>query len=286
MEYRDLESPSSKYLVHNGLKSHYVDWSGDGPTALLVHGGMRTCRSFDAMARRLNQSAHVLALDLIGHGDSTWLEEGYTYEDRATDIHNFITETRLENVCGIGHSMGGTAISVLAEKNPERFDKLILMEPVMQNDKSSREMLASRLEKPRRTYENLDELRELLQSHPVTNNWTSEVIEDVVQHETYLNHENRIDIKWSPSTNYRKVIGNEDMDLKPVLKNISLPMLLVVGGSRTSEFEEALSLAENLDNMQSVVIADTGHNMYMERPDAVAEVARKFMQSSPIPKIV
>ena len=69
------------------------------------------------------------------------------------------------------------------------------------------------------------------------------------------------------------------MDLKPVLKNISLPMLLVVGGSRTSEFEEALSLAENLDNMQSVVIADTGHNMYMERPDAVAEVARKFMQS-------
>ena len=157
-----MESPSSKYLVHKGLKSHYVDWSGDGPTALLVHGGMRTSRSFDAMARRLNQSAHVLALDLIGHGDSTWLEEGYTYEDRATDIHHFITQTGLENVCGIGHSMGGTAISILAEKNPERFDKLILMEPVMQNDTSSREMLASRQERPRRTYENLDELRELL----------------------------------------------------------------------------------------------------------------------------
>ena len=247
---------------------------------------MRTSRSFDAMARRLNQSAHVLALDLIGHGDSTWLEEGYTYEDRATDIHHFITQTGLENVCGIGHSMGGTAISILAEKNPERFDKLILMEPVMQNDTSSREMLASRQERPRRTYENLDELRELLRSHPVTNNWTSEVIEDVVQHETYLNHENRIDIKWSPSTNYRKVIGNDDMDLKPVLKNISLPMLLIVGGSRTSEFEEAFSLAEELDNFQTVVISDTGHNMYMERPDAVAEVSRKFLQSQKVPKIV
>jgi len=238
------------------------------------------------MARVLNENAHVLALDLIGHGDSTWLAKGYTYDDRATDVNNFITQTQTGKVCGVGHSMGGTAIAILAEKHPENFDKLILMEPVMEADKSTRESMVSRFERPRRTYDDLDDLRELLRNHPVTKNWTSEVIEDVVQHETYVNQDNRVDIKWSPATNFRAEIGNDYMDLKPVLKNISMPVLLIVGGSRVSDFEEAFSLAENLDNFQTVVISDTGHNMYMERPDAVAEVSRKFLQSQRIPEIV
>jgi len=38
--------------------------------------------------------------------------------------------------------------------------------------------------------------------------------------------------------------------------------------------------------MQTVIISNTGHNMYMERPEAVAEVIRKFRNSSCIPSSV
>ena len=286
MSNTHLHNPISKYLVHNGMKSHYIDWSGTGPTALLVHGGMRTSRSFDAMARVLSETAHVLALDLIGHGDSTWNEKGYTWKHRSEDVHNFITHGNLNKISAIGHSMGGVAIAMCAEKNPEKFEKLILMEPVMKATADSQEMMASRFEKPRRTYKNLEELKEVLQNHPVTKNWTSEVIEDVVQHETFINHDNRVDIKWSPATNSRPERERDQMELKPVLENITVPMLLVVGGSRTSEFEEAFSLAKKLTNLETVVIADTGHNMYMERPQAVAEVSKAFLQSQKVPKIV
>lgn len=286
MSNNNLHKPISKYLIHNGMKSHYIDWSGTGPTALLVHGGMRTSRSFDAMARVLHKNAHVLALDLIGHGDSTWNENGYTWKHRSEDVYNFITHGNLNKVCGIGHSMGAVAIALCAEKKPERFEKLILMEPVMKATADSQEMMASRFERPRRTYKNLEELKEVLQNHPVTKNWASEVIEDVVQHETFINHENRVDIKWSPATNSRPERESDHMDLKPVLENIAVPILLVIGGSRTSEFEEAFSLAEKVTNIETVVISDTGHNMYMERPQAVAEVARKFLQSDKVPKII
>ena len=286
MSNTDLHNPISKYLVHNGMKSHYIDWSGTGPTALLVHGGMRTSRSFDAMARVLSETAHVLALDLIGHGDSTWNEKGYSWKHRSEDVHNFITHGNLNKISAIGHSMGGVAIAMCAEKNPEKFEKLILMEPVMKATADSQEMMAARFDKPRRTYKNLEELKEFLQNHPVTKNWTSEVIEDVVQYETFINHDNRVDIKWSPATNSRPERESDHMDLKPVLENITVPMLLVVGGSRTSEFEEAFSLAKKLTNLETVVIADTGHNMYMERPQAVAEVSKAFLQSQKVPKIV
>lgn len=286
MTNNNTQNPTSKYLVHNGMKSHYIDWSGNGPTALLVHGGMRTSRSFDAMARVLNQNAHVLALDLMGHGDSTWKESGYTWQDRSNDVNDFMTQSNLTSVCAIGHSMGGVAIAMCAEKHPERFGKLILMEPVMKATRDSQENFTSRFEKPRRTYKDLDDLREVLQNHPVTKNWTPEVIEDVVQHESFVNHENRVDIKWSPATNSRPERESDYMDLGPVLENISIPMLLVVGGSRTSEFKDAFALAEKVTNLETVVISETGHNMYMERPHAVAEVSKKFLGSQKIPKTV
>ncbi|MCH2314287.1 MAG: alpha/beta hydrolase, partial [SAR202 cluster bacterium] len=87
-------------------------------------------------------------------------------------------------------------------------------------------------------------------------------------------------------TNSRPERESDHMDLKPVLQNIAVPILLIIGGSRTSEFEEAFSLAEKVTNIETVVISDTGHNMYMERPQAVAEVARKFLQSDKVPKII
>jgi pimeloyl-ACP methyl ester carboxylesterase len=59
-----------------------------------------------------------------------------------------------------------------------------------------------------------------------------------------------------------------------------------VGGSRTGEFEKAFQLGNILQNMQTVIISGTGHNMYMERPEAVADVIRKFRNSSPIPEKV
>lgn len=280
------EQPTSKYIETGSIKSHYADWGGTGQSVLLVHGNMRTSRSFDAVARGLRDTSNVLAMDLIGHGNSTWTDSGYKFSDRTDDVNNFIVNKDLRGLCAVGHSLGGAAVAMSAMNAPERFDQLVLLEPMMEVNKASLEKNASRPQRPRRTYKNLEELRELLQTHKVTKNWTHEVIEDVVAHETFLNHENRIDIKWSPATLSSPEKLTDELDLEPALRQISIPTLIVVSENGEDEFEMAFSLGKELDHIQTIVMSDTGHNMYMERPEALAKIVSDFINSLPLPNTI
>ena len=91
-------------------------------------------------------------------------------------------------------------------------------------------------------------------------------------------------MKWSPATLAWNERENDYLDLEPTLRAISIPILFVVGGNRMYEFRKAFEFGNALPNLQTVIISDTGHNMYMERPEAVADVIRKFRNSSPIPE--
>ena len=286
MKTQKTRTPESRYVYQNDIKSHYADWGGTGQTVLLVHGNMRTSRSFDAVSRVLNGDSHVLAMDLIGHGNSTWTPSGYKFSDRSKDVDNFVTEKKLNGICAVGHSLGGAAVTMCAADNPKPFDKLVLLEPMMEVKKNTSEKSSGRTERPRRTYEDLNELREVLQNHKVTRRWTPEVIEDVVQYETYTNDQGRVDIKWSPETLSFREKKDDHLNLEPILKQLSIPILFVISEDGKSEFEKVFELEKDLDNVQCIVMSDTGHNMYMERPDALAKIVSDFVNSHELPRRV
>tara|TARA_B100000809_G_scaffold67479_1_gene64453 strand:+ start:17420 stop:18277 length:858 start_codon:yes stop_codon:yes gene_type:complete len=278
--------PKSLFLDNKTSSTHYIDWQGEEQTTLLIHGDMRTSRSFNAVARNLSKDSHVLAMDLLGHGDSTWIDSGYRFSDRSDDIENFVTGTNLSKIHAVAHSTGAVALAMYAANNPGKFQKLVLLEPMMIVDEKFQRMVSDRGNRPRTTWKNHDELKDLLSKHEVTSKWHPDVIDDVVNHETFVNEHGRVDMKWSSSTLAWKERENDYLNLEPILRSISIPILFVVGGSRTGEFEKAFQLENSLQNMQTVIISDTGHNMYMERPEAVADVIRKFRNSSPIPEKV
>ena len=49
----------------------------------------------------------------------------------ADDLIRFMDEKGLQNVIGMGHSMGGTISSIAAMKRPDLFEQLILIDPVI-----------------------------------------------------------------------------------------------------------------------------------------------------------
>ena len=106
----------------------------DLPTLLLLHGSMRTSRSWDAMARLLHDRFHVIALDARGHGDSDWTQKGYGYSNLIEDLKGFCDELNLKSMIAVGHSLGGEVLTLLAEQCPALFDCLVLLEPRSRND--------------------------------------------------------------------------------------------------------------------------------------------------------
>ena len=106
------------------------EWGGPGGERVLaLHGWLDNAASFDALAP-LIPDAHIVALDLPGHGRSQHRPEGswYHYVDYPGDVLHVADALGWERFTLLGHSLGGAVASVLAAVAPGRVDALWLIE--------------------------------------------------------------------------------------------------------------------------------------------------------------
>ncbi|MDJ0639230.1 MAG: alpha/beta fold hydrolase [Paracoccaceae bacterium] len=100
--------------VHYGAQT-------DQPPLLIVHGLFGSARNWSAIAKRLSDERHVLAVDMRNHGESFWdCRHGYT--DMAEDLAEVLDGP----ADVLGHSMGGKAAMVLALKHADLVRSLIV----------------------------------------------------------------------------------------------------------------------------------------------------------------
>ena len=98
-----------KFKVNSGLNIEATAL-GDShdPLVILLHGGGQTRHAWGATAKKLSHSGfYALAIDLRGHGDSDWSEEGdYAIESYRDDRVSSIEEVG-KHAFLIGASLGG-----------------------------------------------------------------------------------------------------------------------------------------------------------------------------------
>lgn len=94
-------------------------------TLVLIHGGWHGAWCWDRVAPLLEQAGHeIVRFDLPGHGEDRTPAvevtlEGYT--GRVVEALDALSEP----VVLVGHSLGGTVISQVAERRPEKIEKLV-----------------------------------------------------------------------------------------------------------------------------------------------------------------
>lgn len=127
---QEIIGPASSYYVSQRLRLHYVDWGNEGaPPLVLIHGGRDHARSWDWVARDLRRDYHVIAPDLRGHGDSSWVRGGhYTIHEFLLDIAQLIDTLGLAPATIVGHSLGGAVAINYTATYPERVKKLVAIE--------------------------------------------------------------------------------------------------------------------------------------------------------------
>jgi pimeloyl-ACP methyl ester carboxylesterase len=275
-------TPKDLFVEVGGIRLRYADWGDNGPPVLLLHGDMRTSRSWDAVARDLHSRFRVISLDSRGHGDSDWPEKGYRYTDRINEVGEFCEAIGFRGGIGVGHSSGASVIALAAERNPHQFSRLALLEPPIVIDETFQERVSRRYNWTRSTWASKEELREVLKKHELAGKWRDDVIEDVVNHEATELPDGRIDMKWSIETMNWNERKNDYFDLKPVLRKLGIPIAIITSSERAGNYEAVKTFTSELDDFQIVTIENTGHNMYMERPDATASAIRAFAEAKPL----
>lgn len=112
----------SKYVIANGIKTHYLE-AGEGEPLVLLHSGEfggSAELSWEYNIEALSKHFHVYAPDWLGYGNS---EKLFSFTDmfskRVQHIRDFLNEMRIDSAHFIGNSMGGTMLAaVAAEPEP------------------------------------------------------------------------------------------------------------------------------------------------------------------------
>src|SRR5438067_7162017 len=120
--------PAAKYTEINGLRLRYLEWGRPGALPVVcVHGYTSSAEAFNALARRIQDRAHIIAMDVRGHGESAWSpDDAYQYADQAGDLAALVDQLGIERCVLIGTSMGGVIAMVYASQYADRLRGLVL----------------------------------------------------------------------------------------------------------------------------------------------------------------
>lgn len=108
------------------VKLAYLEF-GAGEPLVILHGLFGSARNWQSVAKRLADSYHVYAVDLRNHGRSPWAET-MTFADMAEDLRLFLDTHGLENAIVLGHSVGGKTAMAFALEHPLRVEALIVVD--------------------------------------------------------------------------------------------------------------------------------------------------------------
>jgi pimeloyl-ACP methyl ester carboxylesterase len=121
-------NPKSDFVHVNGIRLHYLDWGGSGPTLIFLTGMGATAYIFNKFAPRFTDKFRVLALTRRGHGDSDIPETGYDADTLTDDIRQFMDTLNIEKAILAGHSIAGVELTHFAATYPTRVEKLIYLD--------------------------------------------------------------------------------------------------------------------------------------------------------------
>jgi len=123
--------PIDELVPLREITMHVVDWPGPEPAILYVHGsGMHALR-FTAWGELLSPEVRVVAVDLRGHGYSDKPPSGYGVDDHVGDLLELIATLGLIRPIMLGHSLGGSIATFVAEAAGDTVGGLVLLDAVV-----------------------------------------------------------------------------------------------------------------------------------------------------------
>ena len=110
---------------------HIATDEGSGPVVILVHGIASSSVTFRNVVPLLTPKHRVIAVDILGFGDSPAPSEcEYTLDDHVASLAATIRSLGLdEPFTLVGHSLGSLIGTRYAARNPRRVSRLVLVGP-------------------------------------------------------------------------------------------------------------------------------------------------------------
>jgi len=118
-------------IHHDGYRTSYLE-AGEGPPTLLIHGsgpGVSARANWSGtMSSELTSMFHMIAPDVVGFGQTTTPPDTVLdHNSRVEHLVSFCDVMNFDRFRVVGNSMGGALALGLANRYPERVERMVLM---------------------------------------------------------------------------------------------------------------------------------------------------------------
>ncbi|MBZ5624801.1 MAG: alpha/beta hydrolase [Acidobacteriia bacterium] len=114
--------------VDNNVQLEVLDWGGSGRPLVLLAGLGNTAHVFDEFALKLTAANHVYGITRRGFGASSAPASGYAADRMGDDVLAVLDALKLSRPVLVGHSGGGSEMSSIGARHPERVAGLVYLD--------------------------------------------------------------------------------------------------------------------------------------------------------------
>ncbi len=202
-------------------------------------------------------------------------------------------------VIGVGHSLGAMTTLMAAIENPDLFQMLVLIEPVLFPRlrgllmrllalfgilKKIHPLIRGTLKRKTR-FESQEAMYQRYRVKPVFSGLSDQVLRDYVDGLTVEGPEGGVKLNYPPDWEARiyETGGIADWYVWRNLAKVKCPVLVIRGEDSYVLFDRVInSMVGKMPKGEGYTMEGTGHLVPLEEPGETAEVVRGFLQKHPI----
>jgi len=257
-----------KTILYKNTKISYSD-SGIGNTIVLLHGFLENKKMWLEYSNLFSEKYRVVAIDLLGHGESDCLGYVHKMEDNASAVNEVLEHLNIEKATIVGHSMGGYVGLAFAELYPEKIQKLVLLNSTSKEDSAEKKLNRTRAIKA--VKQNYVNFVSLAIANLFSENNRIRLAEEIEKVKTE-----------ALKTPLQGIIASQEgmkirKDREELVRKNLFPILLILGKKDpVLNYEESLSQIE--DTTAELVSFEDGHMSQIENKEALKTILLDFFE--------
>lgn len=280
--------PTDAFLNLDNLRLHVSDWGGEGRPILLVHGLASNAKIWNRVAPLLAGPFRVAALDQRSHGLSDEARDGdYGFAAVCADMREACAALKFEMPVIVGHSWGAGAAMEYAARYPAGVAGVVMIDGgfVGMRRRMTWEETEKRLAPPRLVGTPLGEFRERVRS-ALDGDFSEEVFDIILGNfEVLADNTIRPHLAFENHMQIVRAIWEQEPDqVYPLVKGPALFLPCIPPEPRDPMSEQFLSwkregaaLAQKSMPLARIEwLADSIHDVPLQKPELVAEKVRRF----------
>ena len=277
--------PDLKMQDVGGADLPYLYYKGKTPQIVFAHATGFLPWLWHPVVKEFMPESQVWVPYICNYRECDPEKGGLSWDIIAKDLATFCTKLQIKKPLLVGHSMGGTVLTIAASAYGIEPLGLILIEPIFLPEEFysmkatvKDHPLASKSIKRTNHWKNEEEAWAYLKSKSLFSDWDKQVLQLYLEYGMQKQEAGDLKLACTPESEAAMFMGGWSRNPWPLLDKLTCPVLVVEGEkSENKNFIDLKKAVSLLRHGKYKSVDGAGHLIPMQKPKIIVQIIKEFL---------